>query len=111
MDITQFIHLYGKHKIQVIDSKYHKLRIGDLILAADEAYTWTTPECTDLGWIPVPRVHWYTKYAANMAQIRRKDKTKVCALTDVGTFQYHICSCGNRLPIERINCGACGRMM
>jgi hypothetical protein len=111
VDIKKFIHLYGKHKVRVIDAKYHKLRPGDIILAGDEAWTWTTPECMELGWIPVPNVHWYTQYDADMAQIRRKDVTKVYAPTDVGTFQYHICSCGNRLPIERINCGACGRMM
>jgi hypothetical protein len=109
MDITQFIHMYGKHKPRVLDTKYHKLRSGDIILAGDEAWTWLTPDCLELGWLKVPKVWHHTEYADNMAQVRRKDVT---AFARTNPIDLQTCPvCGNRIPTTQINCGACGQMM
>ena len=110
MDLTQFIHLYGKHKVRVIDAKYNKLRLGDIILAGDEAWAWDIDGCK-LGWMPVPKVYRYSKYTKDMVEIRRKDVTAF-ARPALNTIKLHTCpSCGNRFPKSQINCSACGHMM
>lgn len=72
MDITKFIHMFGKHKVRVLDSGYITLRVGETIRPGDEAYTWTTPDCNELGWIPVPKENWHEPCTEETVEIRRK---------------------------------------
>jgi len=65
MDIKKFIHMYGKHNVRVMDAK----------LPGDEAYTWLSADCNELGWLKVPKSWHYTEYAGDMVEVRRKDAT------------------------------------
>jgi hypothetical protein len=48
-------------------------RVMDEALAAgDEAYTWTTPACTELGWVLVEARHAGERVTRDMVPIRRK---------------------------------------
>ena len=107
MDITKFIHMFGKHKVRVLDSGYITLRVGEIIQAGDQAYTWTTPDCNELGWIPVPKENWHEPCTEATVEIRRKDVTAAYART-----KYNVCPiCGYRFPLTQINCSKCGYMM
>lgn len=79
MDITEFIHMYGKHNITLLNSDkvYTVLKPGDIVLEGDMAFTWISADCNELGWLKVPNV-WYNKeYTADMVQVRRRHKKSV----------------------------------
>lgn len=71
MDINQFIHMYGKHKLKILNTNYATLSPGDIILPGDEAWTWLTPDCQESGWLRVPKEWHHTECAAHMVEIRR----------------------------------------
>jgi len=110
MDIKKFIHMYGKHKVRVLDSGYITLRVGDIIQAGDQAYTWLSADCNELGWIPVPKANWHEVCTEETVEIRRKDVTAAYARTKPIKIQKCL-ACGNRFPSTQINCGECGYMM
>ena len=87
MDLNQFIHMYGQHKPRVIDDRYIKLRLGDIIRSGDEAYTWTTPDCNELGWIPVPKENWHEPCTEETVEIRR---LKVATMSSRGITKQPI---------------------
>jgi hypothetical protein len=54
-----------------MDAGYRRV-MDESLAAGDEAYTWTTPACTELGWVPVEARHAGELVTRAMVPIRRK---------------------------------------
>ncbi len=77
MKLNRFFQTYGHRDIMLVakyaePTEYINLKVGDPIQPGDEAYTWATPKCLELDWVPVPKVWFDVPYRTSMVQIRRK---------------------------------------